>query len=837
MAHHRLPLPLRLIPLLIGLIGLPLAVPLLAAPAHLSAVRHAPSALGQPAGLTMRVRAAYDGHYKVGEWFPVQVDLSNDGTGTVAGQVQVVAKNDSGGDGTTYVRDIELPAPSHKQVTLTTFAATYARSFDVRLVSGSNTLLSQTVSVEPVEYPAFLLGVVSADTGLLNVLNGESLGTLGDGVGSTAPGGTVAASRVTVAHLQPGDLPANAAALAGLDALILAGTDTSNLPGEVHAALAGWVVRGGTLVVAGSGTTPAGLSDLLPVQVTGTRQAADFTALSAYSAITSPLTSAGPVLVAAAAPAGDRNARVLASDAAGPLLAERSYGAGTVLFLALDPAQPPLQGWRGTLPLWQRALSTTSVELSMAAGRRLHSYSGYGYGSDGNPLSAGVELPNAWLVGGFLLAYILLVGPVNYLVLRARKQVELAWVTIPVLIALFVLGAYLLGVATRGTDARLIQSSLIRVYDNVPQATVDSFVGLLSPDRRTNDLTFTGDLPLTELDPSSQGLAHGNPAAIVQGRPSAVRNLPLDTWALRGFLAESTVAYADPFSTTLHLENGHIVGQVINRGADTLRDVGVLYGNGAAPVGDLAPGATAAVDLTLSSGNDQRVLIERLIPGATGSGTPPRALTRRIGLLTTLLPLLGQETAAGTVQAQVIGWTDAAPLDARVPGRQVRLENTTLVAGSAPVGLPQGAWTLPRYLVGWQVVAGSALSNYGPYGPGQLTFRLDTSPVVFQFVLPSGFRATALAIGCELSAYSGFFNVQPALYNWTTGQFDPVLVNGQPQIINNTVNGGYASATIAVPSPVAPYLGPRGEVNLQLSQQNSFDEIQLQDLYISGSGE
>jgi hypothetical protein len=783
----------------------------------------------------MRVRAAYDGHYKVGEWFPIQVDLSNDGTGTVAGQVQVVAKNDNGADATTYVRDIELPAPSRKQVTLATFAATYARSFEVRLVSGSTTLLSQTVAVDPVEYPAFLLGVVSADPGLLNVLNGESLGTLGDGQGFSSSGVSPAASRVTVAHLQPGDLPVNAAALAGLNALVLAGTDTSNLPGEVHAALAGWVLRGGTLVVAGSGTTPAGLSDLLPVQVTGTRQATDFTALSAYSAITTPLTSAGPVLVAAAAPLPDRPAHVLVGDAAGPLLAERSYGAGTVLFLALDPAQPPLQGWRGTLPLWQRALNTTSVELSMAAQRRLRSY--FGSGSDGNPLSAGVELPNAWLVGGFLLAYILLVGPLNYLVLRARKQVELAWVTIPALIALFVVGAYLLGVATRGSDARLIQSSLIRVYDNVPQASVDSFVGLLSPDRRTNDLTFSGDLPLTELDPSSQGLVHNNPAAIVQGRPSQVRNLPLDTWALRGFLAESTVAYPDPFATTLRLENGRIAGQVTNRGSETLRDAGVLYGNSAVRVGDLAPGASASVDLTLSSGNDQRVLIEQLIPGASAYSAAPRTLTRRIGLLTTLLPLLNQESAAGTVQARVIGWTDVAPLDARVPGRQVRGENTTLVAGSAPVGLPQGAWTLPRYLVGWQVVAGTALSNYSPYGPGQLTFRLDSGPVVFQFVLPAGFRASTLSIGCELSAYNGFFNVQPALYNWTTGQFDPVLVNGQPQIINNTVNGGYVSATVAVPTPVAPYVGPRGEVNLQLSQQNSFDEIQLQDLYISGSGE
>ena len=326
MAYRLPPLLFRLIRLLVVLGGLLVAASPAAVPASAEAAR------AQPAGLTMRVRAAYDGHYKVGEWFPIQVDLSNDGQGTVAGQLQVVAKNQGGDDVTTYGRDIELPPPSHKQVTLTAFAATYARSFDVRLMSGSTTLIKQTIAVDPVEYPAFLLGVVSSDSGLLNVLNGENLGTLGSPLPNFGPvsSGTSTATRVTVAHLQPDDLPANAAALSGLDALILAGTDTSNLSAETHAALASWVLRGGTLVVAGSGPTPAGLSDLLPVQVNGTRQATDFSALSAYSGISTTLQSAGPVLVAAGAPLPDRGAQVLASDEAGPLLVARPYGSGTI---------------------------------------------------------------------------------------------------------------------------------------------------------------------------------------------------------------------------------------------------------------------------------------------------------------------------------------------------------------------------------------------------------------------------------------------------------------------------------------------------------------------------
>jgi hypothetical protein len=146
--------------------------------------------------------------------------------------------------------------------------------------------------------------------------------------------------------------------------------------------------------------------------------------------------------------------------------------------------------------------------------------------------------------------------------------------------------------------------------------------------------------------------------------------------------------------------------------------------------------------------------------------------------------------------------------------------------------VPSGAQTLPRYLVGWQVVAGD--TNPG-YGSGLLNFRLDSSPTVFQFVLPPGFQAATLTVNCELSTYSGYFNVQPAFYNWTTNQYDPVLQNGQPQMITSSNNGSYVSALLDVPTPVAAYIGPRGEVNLRLSSQSGATDMQLQDLSISGT--
>src|SRR5690242_16214593 len=89
--------------------ALGLLIALTALPA---AVRAAPPA--QPAGLTMTVRAGYDGHYKLGEWFPVQVTLSNTGQ-SLDGEVRVGAIGENNDEQiASYIRPVSLPSPSRK---------------------------------------------------------------------------------------------------------------------------------------------------------------------------------------------------------------------------------------------------------------------------------------------------------------------------------------------------------------------------------------------------------------------------------------------------------------------------------------------------------------------------------------------------------------------------------------------------------------------------------------------------------------------------------------------------------------------------------------------------
>ncbi len=331
---------------LVLVLGLGMALPAAAAPAP------------QPAGLTMTVQPAYGGYYKLGEWFPIQVTLSNTGA-TFDGAVQVDAIG-TGSDAVvaTYSRPVSLPAPARKQITLYTYAASYQHALAVRLVQDGRTVLQQQATLTPLN-DAFLLGVVSDQPDLLNALSGTSQGAAG------------AAQPVTVAHLAPADLPESATALADLDALVVAGTDTSRLSAAARQALGGWVAGGGLLVVAGGTTgsaTAAGLADLLPATVGDPGSAADLAALGTFAKAAAPPASGVPV--SALQPIAARGAAVLAGTPAQPLIVQRALGSGAVVVLAVDPGQPPFPGWSGAPQFWAQVLGGRAVQASAAALRR-----------------------------------------------------------------------------------------------------------------------------------------------------------------------------------------------------------------------------------------------------------------------------------------------------------------------------------------------------------------------------------------------------------------------------------------------------------------------------------
>ena len=125
-----------------------------------------------------------------------------------------------------------------------------------------------------------------------------------------------------------------------------------------------------------------------------------------------------------------------------------------------------------------------------------------------------------------LVGYIVLIGPINYLVLRRLDRREWAWVTMPVLIAVFAVGAYGFGSALRGSDIIVNEVAIVRGAPDATEGTAQVYLGVFSPTRGTYQVAVPGGALLSA--PDQRRLLRRRRRRVldvIQGDPPAVRDL------------------------------------------------------------------------------------------------------------------------------------------------------------------------------------------------------------------------------------------------------------------------------------------------------------------------
>ena len=248
---------------------------------------------------------------------------------------------------------------------------------------------------------------------------------------------------IQVVHLAPGDLPTEMAGWDSLDGLAL--TDLTSLQlndqslnrDSLSQAAAGWLAQGRFLLAAGdSGVRRSGfLSNLLPVKLINAPQTGPFPAALNQFVKSDP--APAQVLVAQAGGVEGTSSAVVDTNSQ-PLLASRPFGLGISWFLATDFRDLPDSI---SNQIWRYALGTYEPHIGYAEAARLSdsSYFSEKWLSQINPgpNTTGSSLQSFNVVGLILLAYIILLGPVTYFVLKRWGKRERGWLIIPALALLF----------------------------------------------------------------------------------------------------------------------------------------------------------------------------------------------------------------------------------------------------------------------------------------------------------------------------------------------------------------------------------------------------------------
>lgn len=469
--------------------------------------------------ITLTVDAGFDGFYKQSDAVPVYVTVANAGT-AVNGELRITLKVGFSEE-LTYRTPVALATQSNKRIPLPVQIASSATTLTVELWEGDKLVAAQrSGTLELIPDDAFLYGVVTPTAGDFDFLGG---------VNGRFP-------RAEVAYLNLADLPEITPVWNGLDMLILDDVDTAALTTEQRAALDSWLENGGQLLITGGAgwqKTTAVFNDILPVTVNDVQSIDDLPSLSKEFGIS--FRDEGPYLFnnSTLQAGGD----LLLHQDGQPILAHRPIGAGHVYFLALDPKLAPLLDWNGTTHFWNMLLDDQPTYA--------HSWSNgfqtsYAADTAVNSLPS-LALPSTALLILFLLSYVIIIGPVNYVILRRRDKLARAWLTIPAISIAFSVLAYLVGFQLKGNDNIVNELSVATGRIGTETMQVDSLVGLYSPRRGTHNLLFAYDTIAApfKADYGSSSASAGNLEAI--GRETAVimEDVRVDIGGTELFIAQS----------------------------------------------------------------------------------------------------------------------------------------------------------------------------------------------------------------------------------------------------------------------------------------------------------
>ncbi|HUU53550.1 MAG TPA: hypothetical protein VMY87_01415 [Armatimonadota bacterium] len=712
---------------------------------------------GAPAwGQSVRWEASvgFGGVCREGGWTPVFVDVSNQGE-SQAGEI-VLPVNERSAVGRrviSYSVPVELPRNSKKRYALYVPFEGVEKIY-LRLGRGES---EKELSAPRVASREDTLAVVlGGDRGTLNFLSGSNAAPqtvpLGRRDGRGMPvAGTDTGPVIQVGHAGWEGLPESWLGWDGVDAVVLGDAGFASASAEAVEGLLRWVHLGGTLIVPGGTLAPqmaaSPIADLLPIEVRGTTTAAHLGELEEWTQ--QPIERRASLLAEGPLREG---ASVLCGTKERPLIAVRRVDAGRVAMTAFDFGAAPVKYWDGQTAMWQRLLAQAPPSPSLTVEAEKGAEMGFPHErlltlADAATYTPAASLVPFWLLLGFLGAYLIVLVPVNYSILRRLDRRELAWVTTPAIVIVFTLGAYAVGYGMRGRAIILNRLGVIEAAANTGLARGRGYVGLFSPGRKTYDLllagTAAGARDLTPADERTRGSA-----TIECGAHPKVADVAMNMWTSRAFGVEFLADLEGGIDGVLEWDGSDLRATVENNTGFRLRQCRVVRGSTQGQKKDVKPGSMA----TWSFGRGSDVG-PRDVRSGSGQTRPEVAEGMTVIALRSIFGnapgYLGRK-AIGVRQPYLVGLVDEPLLPVKLDRRGADVNDVNVVIVDLPMRVTPGKRiAVPSWWIGSRTIASEGHVSGGFQGSPPLT--ISNGSAVFEFQIPFGENGGE-AVGLSLTA-------------------------------------------------------------------------------------
>lgn len=558
----------------------------------------------------------YDGIVPEGSWFPFVFEISNDGP-TFNGVVKVSASQyDQAG---SRLVPVELPTGTLKRLSVPVFASgRYVITWDAQLLDEKGKVVAESLGIRPRKVNPWtipLAGAISRTPPVIPNIKPKQEDL-----------------QPIVARLQPSVFPDNPIALEGLRTIYLSSEKALDLSANQAAALMSWMHNGGHLVVGIEQLVQVNgaewLRRALPVQLfdiamspnhaglqewlvsdlradgttmgtEGVRRGNRPVDANPYAALTSDdLFEKAPMQVAKVK---NRDGKVLMGSANEPLALIAPRGRGQITALLFSPELEPFVSWKNRPYFWAK-ITAVPPELLVS-----EQYNRFGAQSIDGVFGAMIDskqvrkLPIGWLLL-LLLAYLVVIGPVDYYCLKKINRQMLTWITFPIYVALFSVLIYFIGYKLRAGESEWNELHVVDVLPLGGEAEYRgrTFASIYSPVNATYRLA--SQLPFATLRgeylANYANAAEGSQARVQQLANTYQADVTVPVWTSQLFVSDWLNRDVAPMTVALSREDRRWVAEVENTLNKKLTRAIVVIDEQVYELGELPAEKTTRVTLT-----------------------------------------------------------------------------------------------------------------------------------------------------------------------------------------------------------------------------------------------
>ncbi len=541
--------------------------------------------------IEITTRVGFNNFYEYDNQVPIKVKLENN-LKDIDGKLQILFPHDYRGKEVyiAYSKDFSIAKDSTKEVEFSSFITNDIKEIVVRIIDKNDKIIMEKEVMVPRGKPSndISIGVLSDDFESLNYFNLLFISESQELV-----------NQVNTKMFKLNDnMVENWEVLKNFDIIIINNYNTETFSKLENEALEEWVKNGGFLLI-GTGSnyekTLKGLGDLSYIEVTDLAKIQEIneSIIGSLTVINSTVESGNQLLI-------ENDITIVYN---------KEAGLGNIMITAFDLGLNPFLKWEGKVNFLRNILDpyvSISKELDIKFGI---SRSGYYRGNSYSNIVEYIPMDKAaplklilWLVAIFIL----LVGPINYIVLKKLDKRELAWITIPSIVVIFSLFIYIWGFTVRHDKPLSNNVSTIRIIPQSSKAVVNTTAGVIAFSNGDTDISIDGDASffIDQFDPEEESYKFRDGDIILeylQNDNSHVIYKKQTVWSSQFINVNDDIDVGEGIDHDLRIVNGKIVGEINNKTGLDLEDVVFMCNNDYVKLGSIDVNESKSVNLTLNT--------------------------------------------------------------------------------------------------------------------------------------------------------------------------------------------------------------------------------------------